>query len=655
MIDLGLARIGRLLQRTPQTWKAIHVAGTNGKGSICAYLSAMLRTSGVSCGRFTSPHLIDRWDCIAINDSPVSEPVFRDAEDLIKRRDAEGQIGATEFELLTATAFEIFERQKVDYGVIEVGLGGRLDATNILKQKTATVIAKIGLDHQSFLGNTLEAIALQKAGIMRRGVPCVVDGTNEPSVLRVIEEHAKEVGAEVLYPSVSSSTEALAGAGLEPHQMQNLACAHLAFRIARPEDSRSLSDLIPLVKQLQWPGRLQKLDLRPLTGRQQDVLLDGAHNTQSAEVLAAYVDKHLRTRGQPVTWVLAATRGKDMDGMLGILLRPGDRAGAVQFGPVDGMPWVKPTDPSDLLRVAGQHGVDPSQLFEGGADVRGTLEWASEAASDGPVVIAGSLYLVSNPPSAMHPPNHAVVVCGHAIWQGGPKNGWDEAEWLIESYKKGETPTFIEHIRAGLQVLANDSRAVLVFSGGPTRKETTLSEARSYHNLATANDYFGLHSAAPTEGQRVLLEERALDSYYNILFSIVDFWRAHAVWPEYLTVVSHGFKRTRLVDGHCAAIGFPLHRVSFVGINPPGLDSEVAQGEKADAMRGVQLAIGQWAEDPHGVGEELAGKRRLRNCWNTDQRLFFSHEERERSGVDTVILSDGSEALARGIVHLSIN
>jgi hypothetical protein len=122
--------------------------------------------------------------------------------------------------------------------------------------------------------------------------------------------------------------------------------------------------------------------------------------------------------------------------------------------------------------------------------------------------------------------------------------------------------------------------------------------------------------------------------------------------------VSHGFKRTRLVDGHCAAIGFPLHRVSFVGINPPGLDSEGDQGvseEKADAMRGVQLALGQWAEDPHGVGEELAEKRRLRNCWNTDQRLFFSHEERERSGVDTVILSDGSEALANGIWLLGVN
>ncbi|KAK3373381.1 hypothetical protein B0T24DRAFT_258715 [Lasiosphaeria ovina] len=256
------------------------------------------------------------------------------------------------------------------------------------------------------------------------------------------------------------------------------------------------------------------------------------------------------------------------------------------------------------------------------------------------------------------PPNHLVIVCGHAIWSGGPANGWDEREWLIESYKRGETPTFIEHIRAGVRVLAGDERAVLVFSGGPTRNETQLSEARSYYNLAAANGFFGL---LPFASSRILLEERALDSYYNILFSVAEFWRAHATWPERLTIVSHAFKRARLVDAHCAAIGFlPLDRVGFVGINPPGVgesrlrESTGVSGdgggahvsrEKAEAMQGVQLVVGQWADDPHGVGEALAGKRRARNCWAVDQRLFFSEEERVRSGVGTRVLGDGSEAL----------
>ncbi|KAL2266278.1 hypothetical protein VTJ83DRAFT_5630 [Remersonia thermophila] len=260
--------------------------------------------------------------------------------------------------------------------------------------------------------------------------------------------------------------------------------------------------------------------------------------------------------------------------------------------------------------------------------------------------------------------SHLIVVCGHAIWLGGPKNGWDEAEWLIEEYKKGETPTFIEHIKAGVRLLGEDEDSVLAFSGGPTRKETRLSEARSYYNVAVANGYFGLLPSPATPdallNSRILLEERALDSYANILLSLITFWRHHAGWPTRLTIVSHGFKRDRLVNGHCAAIGFPLERVWFVGINPPGVDEDgqgvvisgggVAAGdkEKAEAMKGVQLALGQWKDDPHGVGKELAGKRTARNCWGVDQKLFCDEEERARSGVDVRTLEDGSEALVEG-------
>ena len=142
MIELGLARISTLLRHTPQPWKAIHVAGTNGKGSICAYLSAMLNASGVRCGRFTSPHLIDRWDCITINDETVRESIFKDAESLVLGRNSTEKIGASEFELLTATAFEVFAKEKIEMGVIEVGLGGRLDATNAMENKAVTIISR---------------------------------------------------------------------------------------------------------------------------------------------------------------------------------------------------------------------------------------------------------------------------------------------------------------------------------------------------------------------------------------------------------------------------------------------------------------------------------------------------------------------------------
>lgn len=390
MIELGLSRITRLLQNTPQTWKAIHVAGTNGKGSTCAYLSAMIHAAGRTCGRFNSPHFIDRWDCITINERPVSEKLFLDAERLVKERDRRDQVGASEFELLTATAFEILNKENVEFGVIEVGMGGALDATNALKHKAVTVITKIGLDHQFMLGNTIEEIALQKAGIMRKDVPCVVDQSNEPSVLRVIEEHAAAVGGRVMNASPSpADADLLIREGFELHQAQNLVDALRAYRLAVQDESVSLDSVLPVVKQAHIPGRLQRLD-RGST----KMLLDGAHNVQSAEVLARYVDSHMRVEGQPVTWVLAASEGKDISGILEVLLKPKDLVTAVSFGPVAGMPWVRPQDPNEILGAAEKCGavrfeVDP------GADVGNVvLEKAPDTGH--PVVVAGSLYLVSD-------------------------------------------------------------------------------------------------------------------------------------------------------------------------------------------------------------------------------------------------------------------
>ena len=420
MIELGLARVHRLLKHTKLSWRAIHVAGTNGKGSLCAYASAMLHASNIKTGRFTSPHIVDRWDCIAIDEKPITESLFKETEDCVKWRDSRENIQATEFELLTATAFEIFNRENIHIGVIEVGMGGRLDATNVLQAPLATVISRIGLDHQEFLGSTIEAIAQEKAGILKPSVPCVVDGTNQQSVKAVIQAVAQDIGAFPLrFTELKglNHSEKRKIAGLERlanYQLANYECARQAVILALEQLGHPLESSAQdyaLLKSTLLPGRLQQVNVRFLTGRDQPILLDGAHNAQSAALLGEHVDENYRKKESwagrdgeqtdgpdvlcPVTWVLAASEGKDVGGILRCFLKPGDKVVTTAFGTVDGMPWVKATSPETLLQVASRtctiHKDSTTK-----ASVLDALKLASTLANDGPLVVAGSLYLVGD-------------------------------------------------------------------------------------------------------------------------------------------------------------------------------------------------------------------------------------------------------------------
>ena len=404
MIELGLGRISRLLKETPIPWRAIHVAGTNGKGSVCSYASAMLSAGNIRCGRFTSPHLIDRWDSITIDERVVDRSLFQRVEDAVLFRDQRENIKASEFELLAATAFELFNLENIEVAVVEVGLGGRLDATNILQNPLVTVITKIGKDHQTFLGDSLEEIAYHKAGIMKHNVPCIADGSNAASVIKVLEENVRisQAAYLLLVPQEIRSgsdklQQLLNGHDFRDHQQTNISLAYEAVRIAvahlRPSlDPQSLLSAVP---KSSWPGRLQMLDLSPVLGQTKQVLLDGAHNAQSAQVLGSYVDQKLRQKGYPVTWVVGISQGKDPRELLSYLLKPEDHVIAEEFGSVKGMPWIRPIRREEILEAAKAVGCEGNAVSASG-NLKHTIQNAAALAAESPLVIAGSLYLVSD-------------------------------------------------------------------------------------------------------------------------------------------------------------------------------------------------------------------------------------------------------------------
>lgn len=447
MIELGLHRIRALTRHLkPFKWAPIHVAGTNGKGSICAYISYLLQATGkVRCGRFTSPHLIDRWDCIQVDGKPVEEKLFKDVERLVDERDRRDKVGATEFEKLTATAFEIFEKElggedgKPGVGIVEVGLGGRLDATNIIENPLLTVISKIDLDHQGLLGNSLREIAREKAGILKPGVDVVVDSANERDVLREIKQVASSVGTgrvwgarglprirqpyRQLWGSRAGEWKSfLEGTKARRPQRSNIGCAYEAVKIVC-QKLDALKDvqpqsLVPLVMDMIMPGRQQIIDIGPLLEKGEKApvtMLDGAHNAASALALRVRLEREYREVtscaeelgytegldergiGLPVTWLLAFSEGKDVDGILDLILKHNDRVFMTEFGPVDGMPWVKPVPVAESINAAKRVTViNKLALAEGVPNVLEAIRKAARAAGDTPLIIAGSLYLVSD-------------------------------------------------------------------------------------------------------------------------------------------------------------------------------------------------------------------------------------------------------------------
>lgn len=413
-LTLGLERIIKLLKvlGNPDLtgkFKAIHVAGTNGKGSVCTYLSHIFTSNHITNGRFTSPHLLTRSDSIQINDIPVDPKLFSQFEQRIIAKDKQYSIGCTEFELLTCVAFQIFKEKKVDVAIFEVGVGGKLDATNVLQPKRllATGIAKIGLDHQKLLGNTIEEIACQKLGIMKEKIPCVIDGTNKPSVLALAESKAKELHCALYKASPDPSTSFQFGKLSDFHtpingsyQRCNLSVAlriiEIALKLGYPITREGV---LAGVANTKWPGRLDKFTLQIDPTHTLPVILDGAHNPQAVTELVNYFETSYRqsngNKSGDLIYVMAVKKDKKLQDMFRKLFRPTDTVIFTQFkGGVEGMPWVHPTDPQLLEEEAKNTSNDIR--IEPSLEKALQIAYKEHMLTGKNVAICGSLYLVSD-------------------------------------------------------------------------------------------------------------------------------------------------------------------------------------------------------------------------------------------------------------------
>jgi dihydrofolate synthase/folylpolyglutamate synthase len=344
-IKFGLANIETLAAALgqPQTqFKSILVAGTNGKGSVTAIIDCALRAAGLRVGRYTSPHLVRLEERFAVDGLPVDTATLVDlAEAMRKLIDgliADGSLASppTFFEVTTAIAFEIFRRARVDVAVLEVGLGGRLDSTNIV-QPVAAAITSIDFDHEQYLGNTLAAIAAEKAGVIRRDISVVV-GPLAPEAREVIVSMCDLSGAKFVEADAGTRVESRIEDGRTSirvttpqreygwvplglrgdHQVANALVAVRLLEELGPRVAVPAAAITAGLRDVRWPGRLQMIEVPG--GRR--VLLDAAHNPAGAWALAGYLKREFP---EPLPIVFGALRDKDVSLMLKALLPAASR------------------------------------------------------------------------------------------------------------------------------------------------------------------------------------------------------------------------------------------------------------------------------------------------------------------------------------------
>lgn len=364
----GLERISILMEKLDsphKKLKAIHVAGTNGKGSTCTMIASGLIKSGKKVGLYLSPYVVDFRERIQINGEYIPKETF--ARLLTKVKDVADNMAdhPTEFELITAVMFLYFAEEKVDYAVIEVGLGGRFDATNIVNP-VLTAITKISLDHTAILGDSIEKIAHEKAGIIKNGVPVVMAKSQNQSAKTVIEEVAYNNNAPVFYAKQEKFDLSLAGC----YQQENAAVANLVLKKLGISRQNILSGL----KSAYIPARLERISDNPL------VYVDGAHNPDGVLALAAFINN--------MNPVIIFGMMKDKDVPFAIKnLAPKAKA----FISVTVKSNKRSENAKNIYNIAKKY----TDAYAAN-DYDDALDLAASLCGENPVIICGSLYLASD-------------------------------------------------------------------------------------------------------------------------------------------------------------------------------------------------------------------------------------------------------------------
>jgi len=400
-IKFGLSNISRLLElvgNPHKTLKTVHIAGTNGKGSTAATIASIMKEAGYKVGLYTSPHLIDFTERIKISGKEIEEGEVVRLTEYIRSKVQDSEFKdelerITFFEFTTAMALIYFKEKEVDMAVMETGMGGRLDATNVIGP-LVSVITNISVEHKEYLGDTIEAVASEKAGIIKDGVP-ILTGVDQPAAFQVIERICNEKRAPLYrlgrdfsfhrkgfnnfsYNGINESFDLLTLNLRGGHQFQNASLAVAAVEMLKNKGFLIPPEaLIDGLGKVSWPGRLETISQSPM------IILDGAHNPAGAEMLSRAIKEELEFNR--LYLVLGIMADKEVEGIISplaplaheiILSRP---------------KYERASNPSDLLPLTRRYNVNCTAFN----DLREAIDYAkSRAGNEDLIIISGSLFTV---------------------------------------------------------------------------------------------------------------------------------------------------------------------------------------------------------------------------------------------------------------------